>query len=311
MVSFVFLRPFYLIFLISIPLIIWSHFVSLTLVKGRALRFANFEALENLPINKLISKKYFLLFFKILIISFLVFSVAGTKMIYNGSGGSNFVLAIDTSSSMSIQDYSPNRLEAAKKSAIVFLDKIAGGSMVGVLSFSGSSFIESKLTQDKFLLKEKINDLSISRTGGTDVGGAIINSVNLLIMEEGSLKNLILITDGQSNVGSSIDESISYANENGVSVYPIGIGTSEGGNFEDTDAVLKLDSDTLQKIADETDGKYYQVDNVQQLESVYIELAGINSGKVEMPLDTYFLIIVLVLLMLIWGILTPWFRISP
>lgn len=304
---FIFSEPLYLLFLLLIPLIYFMHFFSLKRVKGKVLKFGNFEALAGLPINKIVSKKYLWLFFKIFIIILLIFSLSGIKFVYNSNSSAlSIILAIDSSSSMSINDYQPNRLEAAKQGAKAFLDNSPASLEVGVISFAGEPFIISQLTEDKSYLKSEISNLNLSRTGGTNLGGAIISGVNLLQEVKDKSKNIILLTDGQSTVGTPISTAVKYANENAVSINTIGIGTEQGGTLEQTDAILVLDEGTLINISSETGGNYFKVNDEQELENIYQELAATGTGKATINLSKYLLILSIFLLVLLWAVGVLW-----
>ena len=68
---------------------------------------------------------------------------------------------------------------------------------------------------------------------------------------------IILLTDGQSNVGPDPIEAARMAAERGVRVYTVGFGTTEGEiiRFEGWSMRVRLDEQTLKKIAELTQGR--------------------------------------------------------
>jgi Ca-activated chloride channel family protein len=62
------------------------------------------------------------------------------------------MIALDISQSMQIEDFLPNRLEAAKKVARDFIDGRVQ-DRIGLVVFSGDAFSLSPLTTDYDLLK--------------------------------------------------------------------------------------------------------------------------------------------------------------
>jgi Ca-activated chloride channel family protein len=90
---------------------------------------------------------------------------------------------------------------------------------------------------------------------------------------------IILLTDGQSNVGPDPIEAARIAAERGVRVYTVGFGTTEGEilRFEGWSMRVRLDEQTLKKIAELTQGEYYYAGTAADLKKVYETL---NSRRV-------------------------------
>src|SRR3989344_7113566 len=110
----VFSNPEYLWGLAFIPVIVLMHFLALNYSKARALKFANFPALAR--ISKGVGSNYniTILIIRILIFALIILAISGTVLVYYGkSASAAYVLAIDASSSMLVDDFEPNRMEAA------------------------------------------------------------------------------------------------------------------------------------------------------------------------------------------------------
>jgi Ca-activated chloride channel family protein len=308
-----FSNPMYLWFLVVIPLMILAHFVSLKFTKKKALKFANFPAIEYVTGKRILSKNYTMLLVRLVTLFLLILAVSGAVFWYEGEAGkADFVLAIDASGSMLAKDYDPDRLESAKSAALTFADSISEQTDIGVISFAGVSFIKQTLTSDMSKVRSAINNISVELAGGTAIGSAIISSVNLLTNPQ-KAKIIILITDGQNNVGPSVDEAIGYANENHVTVHTIGIGTEEGGGFPEMNLTFlsKIDPETLMKIAHETNGNYYEVRNETGLSDIYRGIALSSTQKLSVNLSLIFLIIAMVLLFAEWGLVNTKYRTLP
>jgi Ca-activated chloride channel family protein len=85
-----------------------------------------------------------------------------------------------------------------------------------------------------------------------------------------------LLTDGQSNVGPDPIESARIAADRGVRVYTVGFGTTEGEilRFEGWSMRVRLDEETLKKIAELTQGEYYYAGTAADLKKVYQTLSA-------------------------------------
>ena len=307
-----FLNPIYLLLLLSIPLLVIVHLISLKSTKRRALKFANFDAIARITGEEVLSKNITLLFIRIIILLLVVFAASGTVIWYKGiSSDHDVVLAIDASQSMLADDYKPNRLEAAKNAALLFVDTIKGDIGIGVISFSGASLIETPVIHDKERVKDAIKNITVQGLGGTDIGQAMISSSNLLVTEK-TPKVIILLTDGRSNVGTSPYEAINYLNKDDIMIYTIGIGTLEGGKFiEQTDIVSTLDEETMRNIANYTSASYYRAENEQALENAFTDIAGSNEKNLNKNISFILMIIAFVFLLIEWLLVNTKYRVLP
>src|SRR5690606_298311 len=106
--------------------------------------------------------------------------------------GIDIMLVIDISESMQIQDFQPNRLEAAKK---VGRDFISGRfqDRIGLVVFSGDAFSMSPLTTDYDLLNANIDNVNFDliESRGTAIGSALAVGTNR--MRESESKSKVLI----------------------------------------------------------------------------------------------------------------------
>ncbi len=299
----IFINPGYLWALVGIPVIIFMHFFALRYSKARALKFANFAVLSKVSGGGT-SYRITVLTVRTFIFILIVLALAGITVIYIGKSSTvDYMLAIDSSSSMLNEDFKPNRLEAAKEAAGLFIDNIPIGSSAALMSFSGTAFIEQTLTTDKIGLKTKIKNISPQIIGGTDVAGAIISGVNVLLSST-KPRVIVLLTDGRSNVGVSEETAIDYANKNGVIVYTIGVGLK---NSDD----VGIDENSLIKISENTGGKYSFVENEGQLESIYSGISKNFIGKKFLNLSLIFIVVALILLLVDWTIINIFYSRVP
>jgi len=309
----VFRNPDYLWALVVIPIIIVVHFLSLRYSGKRAIKFTNFIALARVSEKVKLSSNFFVLFLRIIIFVAIVFAIAGTTLFYTGSRiDADYVLAIDSSASMLAEDFSPTRFDAAKNSAISFIDNLPVYSSVGVIGFSGTSYVLQPLIVDKTLIKSSILDLGILTAGGTSIGDAIITGTNLL-MNSAKPKVIIILTDGRSNLGIDIDSAIEYANDNNVIINTIGIGTEEG-YFVDVNEVLGplgVNTDELEKIAFFTGGNFYYPKSEKELQNVYDEIAKSKKTKVSLDLTSFLLVFILLALVMEWILINTRYKIIP
>jgi Ca-activated chloride channel family protein len=325
MVEVTFANPVYLWTLLLIPFIILTHIFTLRHIRTAALKFSNFEAVERVSEGEFLGKPYrglfknkniFLLFLRLIVYTLLILSVTGTTVWYTGKASDfDFVLAIDTSTSMLADDFNASRLEAAKEAATIFIDSVIGKSNIGVVSFASTVFVDKEPISDKGEIKKIINQLDIKESGGTNIGDTLITSANLLVIEEPKKdkqsKVIILLTDGQSNTGTPIDISTEYVKAREIIVYTIGMGTEEGGKLFGLDIISKLDEDSLKNIAEKTNGKYFRAESKKVLENAFKEIALFTEKTISFDISWILLIIGLFLLALEWVLVHTVYKTLP
>jgi Ca-activated chloride channel homolog len=288
---FSFLHPQYLFLLFAIPIIFIIHFFSLNNRKKIALKFANFDAISRIQGIDFFSKNIIILSLSVLIVLLMILAVSGLSIqVFKKSSSFSFVIVIDSSESMEADDFKPDRITVAKQTAIDFVNEAPIGVRIGVVSFSGNSYIRQDISEDKTEIKNSINSINIESWGGTDIYEAIITSTNLLYDEEN--KAIILLSDGQINVGK-LEDIIDYANENKVLIHTIAIGTTEGGRT--SHAISKLDEDSLKSISYNTYGEYFLAENKEELSQSFLNILDLTKKKVSIKLSNYLILFAIVL----------------
>jgi Ca-activated chloride channel homolog len=209
--------------------------------------------------------------------------------------GVDIVLCIDVSGSMTAQDFTPNRMEAAKKVAADFVEKRVT-DRIGVVIFSGESFTQCPITTDKAVLKSAIESI---RNGlledGTAIGDGLSTSTDRLRTSKSKSKVVILLTDGENNgglIGPTNAKEIAKAF--GIRVYTIGVGTEGYAPFPiktDLGVIIQqqkvsIDEKLLKVIAEETGGKYFRAKDNAGLENIYTEINALEKSKVEISTIT-------------------------
>lgn len=205
------------------------------------------------------------------------------------SEGIDIMLTIDISESMQIQDFKPDRLEAAKEVARNF---VAGRfqDRIGLVVFSGDAYSRSPLTTDYELLNTYIDDISFDliESRGTAIGSALAVSTNRLTESQSDSKVLILLSDGDNTAGQ-IDPvtaaKLAYAH--GIRIYSIAIGKEGrvpfGQDFFGRPRYVEntLDETTLREIAKIGEGKFYRVSNKRALEQVFAEIDQLEKAEIK------------------------------
>ena len=204
--------------------------------------------------------------------------------------GIDIVLVVDISGSMLAEDFTPNRLVAAKQ---VAADFIAGrtNDRIGLVVFSAESFTQCPLTTDYPVLVKLLKEVKNGMIAdGTAIGLALANGVNRLKESKARSKVIILLTDGVNNRGE-IDPTTAakIASTYGIRVYTVGVGAQGMAPypvqtpFGIRRQMMKVDLDepTLQAVATMTGGQYFRATDNQKLESIYKEIDQLERTKIE------------------------------
>ncbi len=204
--------------------------------------------------------------------------------------GIDIVVALDISGSMLAEDFKPNRMEAAKATALQFID-MRPGDRIGVTVFSGQSFTLVPLTTDHVLLKDLLRTVHTGMVDdGTAIGDGLATAINRLRESDAISKVIILLTDGINNAGV-IDPltAAEIAQTFNIRVYTVGVG-SKGAvpypfqtpfGIQYRDVEIPVDEKLMQEIADMTGGKYFWADNQRALEEIYQEIDQMERSKID------------------------------
>ena len=148
------------------------------------------------------------------------------EMVEQWTEGIDIMLVVDISESMQIEDFKPNRLEAAKDVARNFIDG-RFQDRIGMVIFSGDAYSLSPLTTDYDLLKAYIEDISFDmiENRGTAIGSALAVATNRMRESDSESKVMILLSDGDNTAGN-IDPitAAKLAHAYGIKMYTIAIG---------------------------------------------------------------------------------------
>ena len=308
-----FTDPLYLWLFLIMPLFLITHFYPLKYAKRRAVRLANFEAIKRVSGAEKISVNFLILILRSSVIIFLILSAAGMVVWYKGtSSDNNYVIAIDASGSMLADDFKPNRLEAAKNAALLFLSQLNSKAEVGVVSFSGMGEIEQKLTSDMFEVRNSIQNIEFRSIHGTAIGDAIKASL-ILLTSDGKPRVIILLTDGRENIASpeELSKVVELAKEDKVTIHTIGIGTEEGGEVPGIEMTSTIDDEVLTKISQITGGEYFRVGSDEKLKEAYQKIASSSESDISVRMRLPLIMAGIFLLFFEWGLLNTKFKTIP
>ena len=290
---------YYIYFFILLPILLIFYVYAFYKKKLSLRRFGKLGLVELLAGSTSRKRQVLKVSLLLLNVSFLILALmrpqVGTKLETVKREGQDIIIALDVSKSMLADDMKPNRLQKAKHEIAGLIDRFKG-DRVGIVAFAGESFVQCPLTLDygsaKIFLD--IMDTETIPIPGTKIGEAIKTSISAFNRKERTNKILILITDGEDHESEPL-EWAKEAKKEGIIIYTVGIGSLEGvpipenpsetgkgfKKSENGDIVIsKLDEVTLEKIALETNGKYYRATPREaELDMIYDVISGMDKKE--------------------------------
>jgi Ca-activated chloride channel homolog len=202
--------------------------------------------------------------------------------------GIDIMLVLDISESMQIEDFKPNRLEAAKETAKDFIQ----GRMqdrIGLVVFSGDAYSLAPLTTDYKLLMTYVDEINFSmiENRGTAIGSALAVTTNRMRESTAKSKVIILMSDGDNTAGN-IDPitAAQLAAAFSLKIYSIAIGKEGrvpfGTDFFGRPRYVEntLDESTLREIARIGEGNFYRVSDNDALDNVFDEIDQLEKAEI-------------------------------
>jgi Ca-activated chloride channel homolog len=275
-----FANPEYLYILMVVPILIGLYLFSIYTSKRRLSKFGNISLISQLMPGVSAHRGWIKLVIFLVALSLLIVGTArpqfGSKLTEVKRKGIEIIIALDVSNSMLAQDIQPNRLERAKQAISRLVDQLAN-DRIGLIVFAGDAYVQLPVTNDYTSAKMFLSSITpgIVPKQGTAIGSAINLAVNSFSPQEETRKVIIVISDGENHEDNPV-EAAKKANERGIIVHAIGIGSPQGSPIplnarsqdflrdkDDNVVVTRLDEETLSKVAISGGGKYVRASNSQ------------------------------------------------
>ncbi|MBI5105815.1 MAG: VWA domain-containing protein [Solirubrobacterales bacterium] len=192
------------------------------------------------------------------------------------------VLVIDTSRSMQATDVDPDRIEAAKRAALSFLDKVPKELRVGLVAYNDAVHTILRPTEDRDGVRLTIE--ALEATGGTATGDALAGALQSLrerVGDRGGRRPpaaVVLLSDGKTTDGQDPVEVARQFGRLRIPISTVALGTPDGvlpgpyggaGGFP-----VPPDPVTLRRIARASGGEAFEVDEQQELKRIYERLGS-------------------------------------
>ncbi len=145
--------------------------------------------------------------------------------------------------------------EYEKAAAIGLLRGLKPDTRAAVLAFNTQAYLISE--PSPVFSKQGVDDV-ISRIkfgGGTNIAAGLLKAIAIIAEYPGS-KNIVLLSDGKTQLEASAFEAAKYASNAGIKIYTVGVGPT-------TDEQFMID------VAELTNGIYFRADEETKLNIVF------------------------------------------
>jgi Ca-activated chloride channel family protein len=265
--------------------------------RDRSVAFSSLHLVASAGLEASLWKRHGKLVLRTVILLLLVIAIArpqtGRSESKIKSEGVDIVLLLDTSSSMQAQDFKPkNRLHVAKQVIQDFISK-RGADRIGLVVFAAQSITQCPLTLDHDILQDLVERVEFGMLeDGTAIGSALATACNRLKDSEAKSRIVVLLTDGRNNMGVIAPSTAAeVAKSLGIKVYTVGVGTRGSAPMPVQDPLfgrrlvtmeMQLDEETLQQIADVTEGAYFRATDMEELMEIYNRIDELERTEIEM-----------------------------
>lgn len=185
----------------------------------------------------------------------------------------NYVVAIDSSQSMLMPDYEPDRISYAKSRLVNWIGDLQIKADMSVLEFSSSPNILSLPTKNPDDTIKSVKDAEVNlNKSGTDLSKAIDESLRL--GDDNGKKRIIVVTDARGFQKEDIEDTKDLVRNNSAKIYFFELSRNEKTEqvYEqlnlslaeanlDGSARSEESNNGLRVIADISGGNYYTVDD--------------------------------------------------
>ena len=279
-----FLEPVRLWLLLLIPLLV-GVYVVLQRRRGRyAVRFTNLSLLDAVAPRRVNWRQHVAVLLALVTLSgaLLLFAKPSGLTKVPRQTAVTVVLAMDVSLSMQATDVAPDRISAAKSTAQEFLDALPADYKVAVVSFARYADVVLAPSTDRAAVDDAISGLTPQEYTATGEGiYAALDVVKQALA--GSTPRpgdpvpamIVMISDGKRTVGRSQVAAAEAAKAQGVPIYTVALGTSDGVIQTQGEQIsVPVEIGQLEEIAKISGGRSYVAASPADLLDAYKDVHG-------------------------------------
>jgi Ca-activated chloride channel family protein len=282
-------------FLLGVPLALLALVLRLLLPRA-ALPAASTALFANLPTSlraRLVHLPLCLMGLAAAVLSVALARPVHREVMPTQKDGVDIMLVVDISSSMKLTDMDPQggqrRVDIARARALDFA-KARSNDRVGLITFARFAELRCPPTLDENAIAAFVRGIDLVPEGSeldlTSIGAGLAKGVAVLQKSQAKSKVIVLLTDGDNNVGVNgvpgipPDDGIKFAVDAGVRVHAIGIGR---GNPDPFGGMHALEFTAIKDAASRTGGKFFKARTDEELKETYAEIDRLEKSELQDP----------------------------
>jgi Ca-activated chloride channel family protein len=275
-----FLSPWWLLAVVPVLAVAGAYVWRQWRRKSYAMRFTNVELLRVLAPRGIGARRHFaagaLLAAMLVMVAGLARPSVDTREPLERA---TIMLAIDVSLSMEATDVAPTRIQAAKQAANEFVRSLPASFNVGLVAFAKSANVLVSPTKERAAIQQGLDGLQLAQSTAT--GEAVFACLEALrsVPADGAQglppARIVLLSDGYRTFGRSIEEAASASAAANVPISTIAFGTDTGMiEIDGQTQRVPVDRPSLQKLAEATEGHFYEAASAAELKKVYEDMGS-------------------------------------
>jgi len=149
---------------------------------------------------------------------------------------------------------------------------------LGIIGFAVQPYLVSPLTSDHSWVMEMLEGMNLDL--GTAIGSAMVAGVRSLELSDRVTRVMVVVTDGNNNIGISPIAAAKLARKKGIRIYPVEITSSR------TLAPRRIAAHPLNNVAKVSRGQFFQATDFESLSMLYehvnkLEKSFIKENKLK------------------------------
>ena len=183
------------------------------------------------------------------------------------------VFVVDDSGSMTSYDRYNQRLDVARD----LISQLPSGSKIGIVKFHQYTYnLTGSLTTDKATAQSFLTTSHFTSNGGwTRMFTAMRDSVSYFSTKEendGIMRIMVVLSDGIADDTSLMSTATTMANQAGIAVYTVGLGSGNSSYF----------NGYLKPVSEATGGKFYLASDASGLADIFTDIGD----KIDLTTDS-------------------------
>lgn len=313
--TFEFAQPEWLFLLLLLPL--------LGFLRGRvgpviSIRYSSVQLVKQISRKTKSQRGRHLLMFRYLAMALLLLGMARPRIErgvqFDPSKGIDIMLVLDFSYSMqegklNVDGEEISYFDALKRITADFV-KERPNDRLGIIGFAVEPYLVSPLTSDHRWVMDMLDDMSLDL--GTAIGSAIVSGIQALEQSDRETRILVVVTDGNNNIGVSPFEAAKLARSKKIRIYPVEITANR------MLTPRRIASHPLYNVAKTARGQFFQATDFQSLSQLYDHIEKLEKSFLKekksmahQELFAWFTLPAMLLLLLGFGLSRIWLMRLP